>query len=338
MRLENAQVRSCPPDPRQVLCDTKYFGLRPEPLEQYLYGLALSQTAERVFWLHWTEGYRRGNFTSEISLKEAARRCHCDTSTVTKAYQILKRHKLIRRQDPGRDPTRPFEQAIALTEVRLPPAALGQLFSAPDRGPSRSKLAGQAEQPDKPAAHIKPTAIASLEPPKSVLAAWAERLEKLRVRLDPRDFETNLRPLQPHQDGARLVLYAPNRFVQDWLAQHLQPDLAEMAAEGVRCEITVGARPQACSATISPAVPAEKGVRPRPLSTFSLARLRKDLSRLSLGFELQHRLQEIAWSIERGALSKHPHQLAINIALKKVREGAWTRPNRMPPNWQLPAA
>ena len=25
--------------------------------------------------------------------------------------------------------------------------------------------------------------------------------------------------------------------------------------------------------------------------------------------------------------------LAANIALKKLREGAWTRPNRMPPNW-----
>jgi hypothetical protein len=25
--------------------------------------------------------------------------------------------------------------------------------------------------------------------------------------------------------------------------------------------------------------------------------------------------------------------LAVNIALKKIREGAWSRPNQMPPNW-----
>jgi hypothetical protein len=24
---------------------------------------------------------------------------------------------------------------------------------------------------------------------------------------------------------------------------------------------------------------------------------------------------------------------AVNIALKKIREGQWTRPHRMPPNW-----
>jgi len=30
--------------------------------------------------------------------------------------------------------------------------------------------------------------------------------------------------------------------------------------------------------------------------------------------------------------------LAVNIALKKLREGAWTRPNRMPPNWMIAAA
>ena len=37
--------------------------------------------------------------------------------------------------------------------------------------------------------------------------------------------------------------------------------------------------------------------------------------------------------MEEGALRRFEVPLAANIALKKLREGAWTRPNRMPPNW-----
>ena len=47
--------------------------------------------------------------------------CEVDTSTVTRAYQVLKRLGLIRRTDPGRDAANPFEQATCITEVLLPP-------------------------------------------------------------------------------------------------------------------------------------------------------------------------------------------------------------------------
>jgi hypothetical protein len=44
--------------------------------------------------------------------------------------------------------------------------------------------------------------------------------------------------------------------------------------------------------------------------------------------------RQVLWSVEEGALRRFDPPLAINIALKKIREGAWTRPNRMPPNWR----
>jgi hypothetical protein len=47
------------------------------------------------------------------------------------------------------------------------------------------------------------------------------------------------------------------------------------------------------------------------------------------------RLLEIAWAVERGVLAKHDVHFALNIAVKKVREGQWKRPYRMPPNFQL---
>jgi len=45
----------------------------------------------------------------------------------------------------------------------------------------------------------------------------------------------------------------------------------------------------------------------------------------------------VIWAVEHGALRRFDLGLALNIALKKIREGAWSKPNRMPPNW-LPAA
>ncbi len=40
------------------------------------------------------------------------------------------------------------------------------------------------------------------------------------------------------------------------------------------------------------------------------------------------------WAVEEGALRRFEAAKGVNIALKKIREGAWTRPNRMPPNWR----
>ena len=49
--------------------------------------------------------------------------------------------------------------------------------------------------------------------------------------------------------------------------------------------------------------------------------------------EANERLREVVWSIEEGSLRRFQSLHAMRIALKKIREGVWTRPNRMPPNW-----
>jgi hypothetical protein len=46
-------------------------------------------------------------------------------------------------------------------------------------------------------------------------------------------------------------------------------------------------------------------------------------------------LGEIIYAVEEGALAKFPIALAVNIALKKIREGLWSCPSRMPPDWDL---
>ncbi|WP_276968685.1 hypothetical protein, partial [Metallibacterium scheffleri] len=73
----------------------------------------------------------------------------------------------------------------------------------------------------------------------------------------------------------------------------------------------------------------------RRLSMLELARVRHGLQSASGRTDVDELCRQIAWSVEEGALVKFPALHAIHIALKKVREGAWTRPHRMPPNWAL---
>ena len=127
VRLEEAA------DPRTRLTQDKFFTQRPKPLERWLWRRRVPAAAERVFWFHWSEGARNGDWCSQFALHFIARQCEVDTSTVTRAYQVLKRLGLIRRTDPGRDAANPFEQATCITEVLLPPEMLAELQASPNR-------------------------------------------------------------------------------------------------------------------------------------------------------------------------------------------------------------
>jgi len=69
------------------------------------------------------------------------------------------------------------------------------------------------------------------------------------------------------------------------------------------------------------------------LSTFELARLRRDIQAVTSSATAAALMRQVAWSVEEGALRRFDTLHATRIALKKIREGSWTRPNRMPPNW-----
>jgi hypothetical protein len=75
--------------------------------------------------------------------------------------------------------------------------------------------------------------------------------------------------------------------------------------------------------------------RPRKLSVLELARTRKRITEAVPSAEVLETLRQVVWAVEEGALRRFELPLAVNIALKKIREGCWTRPNRMPPNWLL---
>jgi hypothetical protein len=73
--------------------------------------------------------------------------------------------------------------------------------------------------------------------------------------------------------------------------------------------------------------------RRRNLALFELARLKRDIQNATSTTASPELMRQVVWSIENGALKRFSPLHAINIALKKIREGTWSRPHRMPPNW-----
>jgi hypothetical protein len=78
--------------------------------------------------------------------------------------------------------------------------------------------------------------------------------------------------------------------------------------------------------------------QPRRLSPLELARTRERVLETVPGTQASEVLRQVVWAVEEGALRRFEMPLAVNIALKKIREGAWSRPNHMPPNWARMAA
>jgi len=324
---------SDPVDLRHWASETKHFYIRPAPIDRYLTRLRLPFLAYQVFWYHWDIGKRNGNFLSEVPISEVAKELGCDDSSVTRAYQRLKAEGLIRRQDPGRDPENPYRQATAITEVLLPPAALKLLRGAPNR---------RLRHPSLPVAEQGNCTTSAEATPGTSGAATC--LNSNTLVQDPEAASWS-RPPGAMQIACRALskmsIAEKTRYIafREGKATALEwdPDTALSIEERHITSMTL--RQARLSQSRPPSEPrptlTRKPPAPRKLDTLRIAALRHKLTQL---LELKHvpdRLQEITWAVERGALAKHDLPLAVNIALKKVREGQWTRPYRMPPHFQL---
>jgi len=76
------------------------------------------------------------------------------------------------------------------------------------------------------------------------LSIWRACVDRLEQRLTQQQFSTWIRPLQSREDRETLSLFAPNRFVLDWVRNHylgliedLVADVAGQRAPRVRLEI-----------------------------------------------------------------------------------------------------
>jgi hypothetical protein len=319
-------------DPRTALVRTKYFNQYPQPLERWLWRQGLPQAAERVFWLHWAEGKRNGDWCSEIPLKRVALECCVDPSTVTRSYQVLKAQGLLRRADPGRDPNNPFCQATAITEVRLPREFLTELSRSPNR-PQREGAAMNTRPAADAARQPAPSAPAGSAP----IAAAEQSATVPVTRVTRQDREETRAIWGRASEAERTRFYTASRD----RVTSLEFDADTQLTQADRGQILAQLAQLAAAKPIPTAVRtpnATKGayVSARQLTLLDLARTRKRILDAVPGSAAPEVLRQVIWAVECGALRRFDLPLALNIALKKIREGAWSRPNRIPPNW-MPA-
>lgn len=312
-------------DPRDALVRDKYFSLHPKPLERWLWQQGLPQAAERVFWLHWEEGMKRGDWCSELSLRQVARECCVDPSTVTRAYQVLRAKELIRREDPGRDPANPFQQAIAVTEVRVPRDLLVELGRSPNRPSKRPRAAQEvAVRLDATSTDRSPQSLSAVQAPPEAENAPVKRM----TRAESAAF---MRKLSETERAAFFVASRDRRSAMPFDDSTALTPHERGRVLALLTQISMPSAPATVAATAPRAAPAF--AKSRRLSPLEAARLRKVIVGLVAGNAAPEIFRQVLWSVEEGALRRFEPRLAMNIALKKIREGAWNRPNRMPPNW-----
>ncbi|MHB8453313.1 MAG: chromosomal replication initiator protein DnaA [Acidiferrobacterales bacterium] len=68
---------------------------------------------------------------------------------------------------------------------------------------------------------------------------WRKCLERLEEELSPQQFNTWIRPLQAVREQRALRLFAPNRFVMDWVKERFIHRIAELALEYDQREMDV---------------------------------------------------------------------------------------------------
>lgn len=98
-------------------------------------------------------------------------------------------------------------------------------------------------------------------PTLTVTELWEQCLSRLREEIPAQQFNTWLRPLQHEQEGSGLVLYAPNRFVIDWVndryLQRIQEIFESLGADSATAiRLVIGSRQSAPTAPSAPPVAA----------------------------------------------------------------------------------
>ena len=99
---------------------------------------------------------------------------------------------------------------------------------------------------------------------------WQDCLRQLEGEVPEQQFNTWVRPLQGVESEGILRLYAPNRFVVDWVQQNLYSRIVELVSSSAtgmarQVVIEVGSRPSVTGeAGPAPGAPAQPARRPAP--------------------------------------------------------------------------
>ncbi|MDO8953852.1 MAG: chromosomal replication initiator protein DnaA [Gammaproteobacteria bacterium] len=72
------------------------------------------------------------------------------------------------------------------------------------------------------------------------MSLWVKCLNQLQSDLPAQEFSTWIRPLQAQDSADELVLYAPNRFVMDWVVRQYQPKIEAILDGSKKVVVKVG--------------------------------------------------------------------------------------------------
>ncbi len=75
------------------------------------------------------------------------------------------------------------------------------------------------------------------------MTLWNRCIEHLESELSDQEFNTWIRPLQADEEGTELMLFAPNKFVLDWVKNHYQEQITlhlEQISNGRINQVTIG--------------------------------------------------------------------------------------------------
>jgi chromosomal replication initiator protein len=92
------------------------------------------------------------------------------------------------------------------------------------------------------------------------VSLWQQCIGRLQDELSAQQFSMWIRPLQAEMDGDTLVLYAPNRFVLDWVRDKYiniinQFFTEQMGSNAPKLRFDIGSRPSARTVQPAPAAP-----------------------------------------------------------------------------------
>ena len=315
-----------------------YRAALPQALEDRIWEQGVSGSAERVLRVHWGEGYKQvcrgGTFITQISEQYMARLIGASVPTVQRAYRELKDLGFIRRLAPPRGPDR-FKRPVTQTEVVIPPAWLKSLLASHDRYKAALSVVPPSCEPtaDSPPPKAIPQEISRLA---CLPETWETCRKGLLQRLGSQQYTRYVAPLELGLAGDAVTLYAPNRFILDWVQSQLAADISRQLRAAADDE-TLGVSYIVGSTRemTSPKLTGVGEVRPvSRLSSMVVLRLGERLAEVAPGSETSRLLQEVLWSVLHGSFAKEAVTAkAMNACIKLVREGRWRRPKRMPSGW-----
>ena len=103
---------------------------------------------------------------------------------------------------------------------------------------------------------------------------WQQCVDLLRDELPAQQFNTWIRPLQAEADGDELRVYAPNRFVLDWVNEKYLSRLLELLAERATglapvLSLLIGSKRTSSNALPSASVARAQNPAPTPVPSVS---------------------------------------------------------------------